>query len=66
MEPPDIPLVAGSPVSALTELQRWVAWRNEKRKGNGKWTKVPYRPAAGAAPRRTIQGRGAVTTPPAA
>ena len=35
-------LVAGSPITVLTELPRWVAWRNEDRKN--KLAKIPYTP----------------------
>ena len=35
-------LVAGSPITVLTELPRWVAWRNEERKN--KLAKIPYTP----------------------
>jgi len=39
-------IAPGSPVSVLTELPRWVGWRNEKRasKPDAKRTKVPYTP----------------------
>ncbi len=35
----------GLPLSALNDLDRWVTWRNEQRKG--KVTEVPYSPRTG-------------------
>jgi primase-polymerase (primpol)-like protein len=29
-------------LDALTELQRWVVWRYEQKRGSDKPTKVPY------------------------